>query len=187
MPYGVTALAEAIESPDEREGSLFEPETILPEQFLTEVRSRATGERLLLIALLQDAIICFQKYLFATRPRSRRLFREAERWILETDPPPQDENVQPYFTFEQTCAFLGLDADYVRDRLLRWQREQVAAAPQPASPPPGSPSQRPPSSNHDGRLRPALVSHGPMGDGHDASGRPLDAARARRAVQRIAS
>ena len=79
MSYSITALAETIGSPEEREGPPFQPEAILPEQFLAEVRSRATGERLLLIALLQDAITCFQKYLFATRPRSRRLFREAEQ------------------------------------------------------------------------------------------------------------
>jgi hypothetical protein len=186
MSYGITASAETIESRDEREGPLFEPEAILPEQFLAEDRSRATGERLLLIALLQDAISCFQMYLFATRPRNRRLFREAERWILQTDPPPQDESMQPYFTFEQTCCFLGLDADYVRGRLLRWQRQQLAAARQPASPP-GSPSQRPPSSAHDDRVRPALVSCGPMRSRQDDAPKPSEAARARRVVQRVAS
>jgi hypothetical protein len=184
MSYSVASLAETIGAPEEREGPLFEPETILPEQFLAATRSRAPGERLLLIALLQDAITCFQKYLFATRPRSRRLFREAERWILETDPPPTDDSTHPYFTFEQTCCFLGLDADYVRDKLLRWQRQQLAATDQPAAPSQGSWSQRPPGSTHDGRVRPAQVARDRMSSGQRKS---VAALQARRAAQRIAS
>jgi hypothetical protein len=179
MAYGISALAETIESPDEREGSLFEPETILPEQFLAETRSRATGERLLLTALLQDAITCFQMYLFATRPRNRRLFREAERWILETDPPRQDESTQPYFTFEQTCCFLGLDPDYVRGRLLRWQRQQLAAAAQATPPAENGRSQYPPSSDHDSSVRPALVTCDRMSAGQQTAPAAVRARRPR--------
>jgi hypothetical protein len=187
MSYSISALAETIGAPVEPEGPGFQPEAILAEQFLAEVRSRATRERLLLIALLQDAINCFQKYLFATRPRNQRLFREAERWIIEIEQPRQDKGMHPYFTFEQTCCFLGLDADYVRDKLLRWKQEQLAAAHQPTSPLRGLPSQRPPSSNNQGRVRPVLVSRGPVRVGQDDPGKPSDAVDARRAVQRIAS
>jgi hypothetical protein len=186
MSYSITAVAEAIGAPVEPEGPGLEPETFLPEQFFSEIRSQASGERLLLIALLQDAINCFRNYLFATKARNRRLFREAERWIMETDPPPQDENMHPYFTFEQTCCFLGLDPDYVRDKLLRWRRQQLTAADQPTSPAQGGRLRRPPSSDHDRRVRPALVSCYRMGGGQNDAVKSSDAARARR-LQRIAS
>jgi hypothetical protein len=75
----------------------------------------------------------------------------------------------------------------VRGKLLRWQERQLAEVRQPASPSPGGPLQRPPSSNHDGRVRPALVSRGRMSVGQDDPGKPSDAVCGRRAVQRIAS
>jgi hypothetical protein len=189
MSYSITALAETIGSPEEREGPAFQPEAILPEQFLAEVCSRATGERLLLIALLQDAINCFQKYLFATRARSRRLFREAEGWIMDTAQRPQDEGMHPYFSFEQTCCFLGLDPGYVRGELLRWRQRQLDKARQPVHESPGGPlpSQRPPTSNHNGHGRAAFASPGRMNVAQDHPGNFSDSVLARRAVQRIAS
>jgi len=188
MSYGLIAAVNIIGSPAEGEGSLFEPETILPEQFLVQVRSRATAERLLLLALLQDAISCFQKFLFAARARNRRLFREAEQWILEGAHRRQGEDTHPYFSFEQTCCFLGIDPDYVRDKLLRWQQRQLAQVCQPVADSSGAlaSSQRRPTSAPQRDERPALVSRGPVSVIPATQRKRLGAVPARRVRQRLA-
>ncbi len=63
---------------------LIEPEILLPSQFYDRFRGRSIleGERRLMLAILEDAIMCYQKYAGATRPRSRRLFQEAENWLF---------------------------------------------------------------------------------------------------------
>src|SRR5712691_12446937 len=54
---------------------LIEPEILLPSQFFDQFRGHSIleGERRLMLAVLEDAVSCFQKYAGATRPRSRRL------------------------------------------------------------------------------------------------------------------
>ena len=41
------------------------------------------GEKELMMAVLRDAVECFQTYILATKQREKRLFQEAEDWILE--------------------------------------------------------------------------------------------------------
>ena len=71
-----------------------------------------------MMAVLRDALECVTKYRFATHARSRRLFREAQRWFLI------DEPDWPY-SFEGICGVLELDANAVRRRV------RVALALQP--------------------------------------------------------
>lgn len=101
---------------NERQRGLFEPEAILPVQFFRP-RGKETrgGERRLVVAVLEDAINCFQKHLLARDNRGRRLFRDAERWMMSAD------RAQP-FSFENICEFLSLDAEYIRCGLRRWAR-----------------------------------------------------------------
>ena len=99
----------------ERHGGLLEPDVMLPAQYFRALRGRASysGERRLIVAVLEDAINCFQKNLFATDNRGRRLFREAEKWFVSTDR-------ELPFAFENICEFLSLDAEYIRKGLCRW-------------------------------------------------------------------
>jgi len=99
----------------ERHGGLLEPDVVLPVQYFRVLRGRASygGERRLIIAVLEDAINCFQKNLFATDKRGRRLFREAEKWLMSADR-------ELPFAFENICEFLSLDAEYIRKGLRRW-------------------------------------------------------------------
>ena len=57
---------------EEKLASLFQPDTLLPAQYFGTFRSktRLEPEKSLLLAVLEDAVICFQKYLF-TRDRKR--------------------------------------------------------------------------------------------------------------------
>jgi len=103
---------------------LIEPEILLPSQFFDHFRSNSIleGERRLMLAVLEDAVSCFQKYAGATRPRARRLFQEAEEWFL-------DEEGNWVFSFESICAVLGINAEYFRKNLERWKQELLSQTP----------------------------------------------------------
>lgn len=83
--------------------------------FLDLLKKRTReGEEGLMLAVLKDAIETFQIYLLAEDKRGKKLFHEAEEWILET-------NSDWIFSFENICEVLGLDPNYVRQGLLGWK------------------------------------------------------------------
>lgn len=71
-------------------------------------------EEALMLAVLSDAIECYQKYLFAKDEKGKRLFQEAEAWILE-------KNSDWIFSFDNICELLCLQPDYIRQGLLCWK------------------------------------------------------------------
>ncbi len=98
---------------------LIEPEILLPSQFFDRSGGRGVleGERRLMLAVLEDAVACFRKYAGATRPRSRRLFEEAQEWFF-------GEHASNWpFSFESICTVLGINPEYFRTGLQRWQHE----------------------------------------------------------------
>lgn len=106
---------------------LFEPDVLLPAQYFAAFR-RAGGlerERLLMLAVLEDAIDCYQKYAFSRDPRGKQMFDEAGEWVSSTDR-------GWLFSFENICDTLEINADYVRRGLDEWraqgQRPQRAMA-----------------------------------------------------------
>jgi len=106
---------------EEKMGSLFQPDTLLPAQYFDTFRRKANSEpeKKLMLAILEDAIDCFQKYIFARDGRGKGIFREAEDWILE-------ENGDRLFSFETVCDALGFNPSYVRQGLLRWKEMALA-------------------------------------------------------------
>ncbi|MFI5395214.1 MAG: hypothetical protein ACHQ9S_06730 [Candidatus Binatia bacterium] len=111
----------------------FELDLILPSQFAGTSRREAPskkGEHQLLIAVLEDAIHCYQKHTHARKKTERLLFKEAERWIMAEDNArvvrAGDEPLA--FSFENVCDLLGIDADYLRSGLQRWRDAQLAIA-----------------------------------------------------------
>ena len=106
---------------EEKMGSLFQPDTLFPAQYFDTVRRKANSEpeKKLMLAILEDAIDCFQKYIFARDGRGKGIFREAEDWILE-------ENSDRLFSFETVCDALGFNPSYVRQGLLRWKEMKLA-------------------------------------------------------------
>ena len=107
--------------------SVFEPDVVLPTQFFASVRREAPtkrGEYQLLIAVLEDAVHCFQKYCLARDRQGQRLFREAEEWMMAETCSPDD---QPMLSFEYICRVLDLDPLYLRGGLRRWRERQLAA------------------------------------------------------------
>ncbi len=103
------------------DGRLFEPEIILPAQYFSVLRKSAPQgpEYLLVLAMLQDAIECFQKYRFANDENGRELYEDARDWI------DSDDRKWP-FSFENVCGILKIDPDYLRQGLRRWADQAEA-------------------------------------------------------------
>jgi hypothetical protein len=72
------------------------------------------------LAILEDAVDCFQNNVFAQSVKGRRLFQEAEKWVVEVD---RDW----LFSFENVCETLELNPAYVRQGLLRWMIPPLGA------------------------------------------------------------
>jgi len=72
------------------------------------------GEKALLLAILENAIEDFQKYVLATDKKRKGLFDAAEAWILGTDS-------SSFFSFNNICDHLELDPDYLRKGFMRWK------------------------------------------------------------------
>jgi hypothetical protein len=108
---------------------LFQPDTVLAPQFFATLRRQAPrkrGEWQLVVAVLEDAVCCYQKYFLAGDNCGQRLFREAYEWLMVSQgTAPADDDV-PAFTFEYICEVIGLDPDYIRHGLQRWREEQLA-------------------------------------------------------------
>jgi len=104
---------------------LIEPEILLPSQFYDHSKryNLLEGERRLMLAVLEDAVACFQKYAGATRPRGKRLFQEAENWFME-------EDTGWVFSFEAICTVLNINAEYFRGKLARWKEQLLAQPPE---------------------------------------------------------
>lgn len=85
------------------------------------VRSEAANrsEHRLMMAVLDEAISCFQKHLLARDKRGRQLFREAEEWIMS-------EDTDQLFSFENLCHMVGLDSAYLQRGLRRWRERELA-------------------------------------------------------------
>jgi hypothetical protein len=71
----------------------------------------------LMVAVLADAVRCFQTYANAQSRAGRRMFGDAEWWIL-------DRNSDGPFTFQAICETLGIEPDRFRDGLYQWRVQQ---------------------------------------------------------------
>lgn len=104
--------------------SLFQPDTVMPREFLATYKRtlHLDPERALMLAVLVDAVTCFQDYLFASGKSKRTLFRQTEEWLFE-------EDHLYLFSFENICDLLGFNPDYLRRGLLRWKTAALDKGP----------------------------------------------------------
>lgn len=103
---------------DEKAMMIFQPDILIDAQFQLTQRRRfhLEPERVLMLAVLQDAVFCFQDHAVAKCKRKQSLYRDAEEWISSTD--------RSYpFSFENVCEALGFEPDYLREGLMRWKRK----------------------------------------------------------------
>ena len=107
--------------------SLFEPDTLVSAQYLDLHRKALLEpEKRLTLAVLEDAINCFQVNVMAQSGRGKKLFNESEDWIMGRD----DDWI---FSFVSVCELLRFNPEYVRRGLLRWKEKKLARNPTPHS------------------------------------------------------
>ena len=88
----------------------FEPDTLLPEQLVLPGRQAMQGERLLMLAVLEDALDCYRKCRRSRDAATRLLFDETRAWV-------ESREHDTLFSFESICEALDIDPDYLRRRL----------------------------------------------------------------------
>jgi hypothetical protein len=101
--------------------AIFQTDILIPNQFRsTYTRTfHLESEKLLMLAVLWDAVACFQANLGAIERRKQQLFIDAEQWIWDSD--------QNYlFSFENICALLELEPGCVRRGLMAWKEMALA-------------------------------------------------------------
>jgi hypothetical protein len=117
----ILSIAKAAHS---REGEFSVLEGILPLQFYGARRGISETEPVqrLMIAMLVDAVRCFQTKFEARRPGMRQEFAEVRSWIFS------DRDDGP-FTFRAVCDELEVDPEALRKGLLRWAAERGSSKP----------------------------------------------------------
>ncbi len=102
---------------DEKIASLFQPDTLLAEQYLENFRRKTflEPEKTLMLAVLEDAVRCFQDSVQSRGGKKGKLFDEARDWFFSDDS-------DWLFSFFSICAVLGLDPGYIRRGLQDWHR-----------------------------------------------------------------
>ena len=98
-----------------------ELDILVPSQFFDrrQAEGSAQPEKRLMLAVMEDAIATFQKSVPGANRRQRRLLRETEEWI-------QSGDTSWPFSFENICAALSIESDYLRSGLLNWKTVHLA-------------------------------------------------------------
>src|SRR5712691_12938641 len=87
------------------------------DQLLNDVGCESSdfeGERQMLRETLRDALECWTGVNGRDRRKRGLLYRKADFWIFGKYSNP------PYFSFTQTCNYLGIDPDFIRRLLRDW-------------------------------------------------------------------
>jgi hypothetical protein len=101
----------------------FEAEPMLPSQYF-EGRKKNEAlepEKRLMLAVLTDAVHCYQVGCDAQTAARIRAFREAEEWLFSA------KGYGP-FSYENVCYALDITPNYLRQTLHRWRGRRVRGA-----------------------------------------------------------
>lgn len=90
-------------------------DALLPSQFYADQRNRSPEARLML-AVLEDGLRVYQLYYESRSAKGTRLFQEAHMWIFGGYPDYP-------FSFNNVCAGLGIDPDWLRRGIAGWDRQ----------------------------------------------------------------
>ena len=96
---------------------LFEPDVLLMQQFSGARRRRAavSSEKRLMLAVLENALDYYRKYITATDRIGRALFTEAAQWFEST-------SSDDIFSFENISETLDINPGYFRRGVAAWRR-----------------------------------------------------------------
>lgn len=108
----------------DRTNGLFEPDTLLPEQFYAILRSGSAiaGEKRLMLAVLEDALDCYRKYATAREGQGLQMFRDVDVWIASRDR-------RWFYSYENICDILEINSDYLRGGLSKFRQEGSGEVP----------------------------------------------------------
>jgi hypothetical protein len=108
-------LAAIQAAPDIHRDATGEYETILPSQFIDLLRNdhARPPEHRLMLAVLEDAIRSYRRYMGSSRARRGQLFREVEEWFAS------DAATWP-FSFVVICQTFDIEPEYIRAGLRAW-------------------------------------------------------------------
>lgn len=106
----------------ERVSSLFQVDTLAAQQYHDTYRRKIPQqpEIRLMLAVLEDAINCYQDNIFASNKKRLQLFKDAADWFCSDD-------ASWIFSFVSICSILSLEPDYFRQGLKRWSTKQKTA------------------------------------------------------------
>lgn len=108
--------------------TLFDADGVDADQYTDTIQRKTPlePEKHLLLAILEDALACYRKNVFARTAKKQAVFRDAEEWIFAQD----DER---FLGFETVCSVLGIEPSYLRRGLREWKsRREKARANAPA-------------------------------------------------------
>jgi hypothetical protein len=107
---------------DDRLSPVFQPDTLMSEEYFANYRRRIPlePEKALLLALLEDGVRTFQDNIFAESGKKRALLDEAREWLFT-------DGFEHVFSFNSVSSSLGLDPGYIRRGLKRWEEHTRAA------------------------------------------------------------
>jgi hypothetical protein len=104
---------------DDHNATILGPDTLVPAQYFDRMGSDAAfqPEKRLMLAVLEEAIATYQRHATADSRRSQRLVDEVEEWV-------SGESGEWPFSFDNICAALDLDAEYLRTGMARWKETE---------------------------------------------------------------
>lgn len=94
-------------------GGIFEPDVIIPEEFIGTGKELRGGERRLMAAILSDGIESYIAHVATARPGRDEQVNDAWEWVHTKD-------YSYVFSFDNVCECLGIDPDYLRLGLVRY-------------------------------------------------------------------
>lgn len=96
-------------------GKLFEPDTLLPNQFYAMFKNSQyrEPERRLMVAILEDAVSCLSADQRRCNLKQRKQYEEAKAWVTS------DDESEWIFSFKNICEVLGMNPSYLRRGLIR--------------------------------------------------------------------
>jgi hypothetical protein len=100
---------------------IFIPDVLTRGQYYDGIRADngcARPIKRLMLAVLEDAIRCYLTYANSRSRALRRLFVEAEGWLM-------DRKADGAFAFETVCETLSIDPNCLREGLRRWRLKEL--------------------------------------------------------------
>jgi hypothetical protein len=128
FPAAISGLSRFEKSEPEEDMTVLQSDALLPLQYYETLRRshQLESHKLLMFAVLRDAVENYMNYLNSPIRKGQARFREAEQWI-------DCEDKLWLFSFDNVCEALNINPDYMRRGLHQWKARNAASPPAGAS------------------------------------------------------